>query len=104
MGKNIATMVELVGPVVKTGNLKTEEVNISMGQDLKIISDMTVEGDGLQIASSIPLSVRVSVGQTFYIGNGNLACEVKTVGDVSYISIFILYRISSTSSASIPTT
>jgi pyruvate kinase len=89
LGKSIATMVDLVGPVVKTGKLKGEVVNIGSGQDLKIISDMTVEGDGLQIASSIPLSVRVSVGQTFYIGNGDLACEVKSVGDVSYISFLI---------------
>ena len=43
MGKKIATMVDLVGPVVKTGNLKDGKVvNIGSGQDLKIISDMTV--------------------------------------------------------------
>lgn len=87
-------MVDLVGPVVKTGNLKNGKVvNIGSGQDLKIISDMTVEGDGLQIASSIPLSVRVSVGQTFYIGDGALACEVKTVGDVSYNFPFLFFMI-----------
>ena len=85
MAKNVATMVDLVGPVIKTGSLKDNlPVALASGQDLKIVGDMTVEGDGLCIASSIPLPVRVSVGQTFYIGNGDLACEVKSLGDVSY--------------------
>jgi pyruvate kinase len=84
-GKSIATLVDLVGPVVKTGHLKEgRTVSIASGQELKIVGDMSVEGDGLRIASSIPLSVRVSVGQTIFIGNGDLACEVKAIGDVSY--------------------
>lgn len=57
---------------------------------------MSVEGDGLCISSSIPLSVRVIVGQTFYIGNGDLALEVKEIGDVSYTFYFTFLRISST--------
>ena len=95
MGKTIATMVDLVGPVITTGPLKEgKTVSIASGQDLKIVGDMSVEGDGLCIASSIPLSVRVTAGQTFYIGNGDLACEVKDIGDVSYILISNFYRIS----------
>lgn len=63
MDKHIGVIVDLQGPVVKTGFLKEgKPVSIAVGQDLKIISDMTVEGDSLQIASSIPLSVRVTVG------------------------------------------
>jgi pyruvate kinase len=92
MGKTIATMVDLVGPVVKTGLLKEgKTVALASGQDLKIVGDMSVEGDGLCIASSIPLSVRVTVGQTFYIGNGDLACEVKEIGDVSCNFYFIFF-------------
>ena len=92
LGKTIATMVDLVGPVVKTGLLKEgKTVSIASGQDLKIGGDMSVEGDGLCIASSIPLSVRVTVGQTFYIGNGDLACEVKEIGDVSCNFYFIFF-------------
>ena len=63
MGKTIATMVDLVGPVITTGPLKEgKTVNIAAGQELKIVGDMSVEGDGLCIASSIPLSVRVTAG------------------------------------------
>lgn len=98
-------MVDLVGPVVKTGNLKGgKAIAIAAGQDLKVVGDMTVEGDGLCIASSIPLSVRVSVGQTFYIGNGDLACEVKEVGDVSFNFFYRFFRISFKSNALIHTT
>jgi len=97
MGKTIATMVDLVGPVVTTGpNKEGKTIAIASGQDLKIVGDMSVEGDGLCISSSIPLSVRVIVGQTFYIGNGDLALEVKEIGDVSYIFYFIFLRILST--------
>jgi pyruvate kinase len=88
-------MVDLVGPVVKTGLLKEgKRVSIATGQELKIVGDMSVEGDGLCIASSIPLSVRVSVGQTFFIGSGALACEVKDVGDVSVLTVSYLFRTS----------
>ena len=90
-------MVELTGPVVKTGFLKdnAENITITIGQELKIISDMSVEGDAQQIASSIPLSVRLSVGQIFYIGNGELACDVTEIGDVSNTLNFDhIYRIS----------
>lgn len=56
-------MVDLVGPVITTGPLKEgKTVNIAAGQELKIVGDMSVEGDGLCIASSIPLSVRVTSG------------------------------------------
>jgi pyruvate kinase len=54
--KTCAVMVDLTGPSIRTGKNKDNQViNISIGQSLKIVSDMTVEGDGLTISTSYPL-------------------------------------------------
>ena len=54
--KTCAMMVDLTGPAIRTGKNKDNQViNISIGQSLKIVSDMTVEGDGLTISTTYPL-------------------------------------------------
>jgi pyruvate kinase len=41
--KTCAVMVDLTGPAIRTGKNKDNQViNISIGQSLKIVSDMTV--------------------------------------------------------------
>ena len=54
--KTCAVMVDLMGPAIRTGKNKDGSViPISIGQSLKIVSDMTVEGDGLTISTTYPL-------------------------------------------------
>ena len=54
--KTCAVMVDLQGPAIRTGKNKDGSIiNIAIGQSLKIVSDMTVEGDGLTISTTYPL-------------------------------------------------
>lgn len=77
-------MVDLQGPQIRTGKNKEGAVlAISAGQDLKIVSDMEVEGDGLTIATTCPLNTIVTVDQIIYIADGQLECKVVSIeGDV----------------------
>ena len=79
---NVALMVDLQGPQIRTGSNKDGAVlPISAGQPLKIVSDMEIEGDVLTIATTFPLPV--SVDQTIYIADGQLSCVVQSIeGDV----------------------
>ena len=54
--KTCALMIDLTGPAIRTGKNKDNQViPISIGQSLKIVSDMTVEGDGITISTTYPL-------------------------------------------------
>lgn len=86
--KTCAVMVDLMGPAIRTGKNKDGNIiNIAIGQSLKIVSDMTVEGDGLTISTTYPLLSQYQrsdiLGQYIYIADGELVLEVKSVdGDV----------------------
>ena len=106
--KTCAVMVDLAGPVIRTGKNKDGGIiNISIGQSLKIVSDMTVEGDGLTISTTYPLLSQYQrsdiLGQHIYIADGELVCEVKSVdGDVIDVTCLNSYDLKGNSTVHIP--
>ena len=102
LGKSCGVLVDLQGPCIRTGKNKDGAlIPISVGQPLKIVSDMQIEGDGLNIATTYPLPV--SEGQTIYIADGELVCEVKSVnGDIIEVKCLNSYDLPENSTVHLP--
>lgn len=102
MAKKCAVMVDLMGPSIRTGkNKEGAIIPIAVGQSLKIVSDVSIEGDGSTISTTYPLPV--SEGQTIYIADGELACEVKSIsGDIIDVKCLNSYDLKENSTVNLP--
>jgi len=81
-------MADLQGPYIKTGYLKDHKpIELKKGSYIKIVHDISIEGNENVIASSHP--IQVNVGDTFDIADGSLSVEVKEV-DHDFIEVKIL--------------
>jgi pyruvate kinase len=79
---HVAVMMDTMGPIFTIGNMKeSKQVEIKVGQELKIVTDLAVEGDETVVACTfeqLPQSVRE--GNVIYIDQ-RLLCEVIEVND-----------------------
>ena len=80
-------MLDTKGPEIRTGKLKDgQPIELTMGQDLEIVTDYDIEGDTTRIACSYKsLPDSVQVGSTIYIADGSLTCEVTDIMEVRKI-------------------
>ena len=85
--KTCAIMLDTKGPEIRTGKLKDgKPIELTMGQDLEIVTDYDIEGDTTRIACSYKsLPDSVQVGSTIYIADGSLTCEVTDIMEVRKI-------------------
>ena len=90
-GKNCAIMLDTKGPEIRSGFYKEGgNIQITAGQDLKIVTDYSFKGDNTCIACSYPqLPTTVKVGSTIFVADGSLTCTVKSIGDVSRIFHYV---------------
>lgn len=90
--KHCAVMLDTKGPEIATGYMRDgKAAALVTGQNLKIVSDMAIEGDATKIACTYKaLPQTVSVGSIIYIGGGALTCEVTETHDVSYFGLFFI--------------
>jgi pyruvate kinase len=79
--KTCAVLLDTKGPEIRTGLLKdSKPIELTAGQDLKIVTDYTFQGDNTTIACSYPqLASTVQVGSTIFVADGSLTCEVKSL-------------------------
>lgn len=79
--KNIAVLVDCKGPEIVTGmNRDNKVIEIQQGQSLKIVIDVTMDGDNQKINCSYKeLPNSVNVGSQIFIDDGGLVCEVIEV-------------------------
>ena len=96
--KHCAVMLDTKGPEIATGYMRDgKAAALVTGQNLKIVSDMAIEGDATKIACTYKaLPQTVSVGSIIYIGGGALTCEVTETHDVSYCLKYLLIFVYST--------
>ena len=85
--KTCGIMLDTKGPEIRTGMLRDNKpVEITAGQQLKIVTDYAIEGDNKQIVCSYKsLPQTVHVGSTIFIADGSLTCEVTEVHEVSIV-------------------
>lgn len=78
-GNQCAILLDTKGPEIRTGMLVNHEpVSFIKGQDLKIMTDYTVEGDTTKISCSYQeLPTTVKPGDKILIADGKLGCQVK---------------------------
>ena len=83
--KTCAVLLDTKGPEIRTGMLKdSKPIELTAGQDLKIVTDYSFLGDNTCIACSYPeLATTVQVGSTIFIADGSLTLEVKSLHGVS---------------------
>lgn len=79
----IAIMMDTKGPVIYTGYLRdSKPINIVAGQNLKIVNDPAIEGDNTKVSVTYKqLPTTVKIGDTIYIDDGGLICEVIETHD-----------------------
>lgn len=93
--KNVAVLVDCKGPEIVTGmNRDNKVIEIQQGQSLKIVIDVTMDGDNQKINCSYKeLPNSVNVGSPIFIDEGRLVCEVIEVQDVSLLLVFFITEI-----------
>eukprot|EP01068_Selenidium_serpulae_P013813 Selendium_serpulae@DN6013_c0_g1_i3.p1 len=82
--KILGILQDTKGPEIRTGFYKEgiKEINLKMGQKLKIVTDYGFKGDETTIACSYPkLPKSVMAGSKILIADGSLVCVVDSVGD-----------------------
>lgn len=83
--KTVGLMLDTKGPEIRTGILKDgKNISLTLGQELEISTDYTLEGDNTRITCSyknLPKSVKV--GSTIFIADGSLTCKVTSIDEVS---------------------
>lgn len=74
-------MLDTKGPEIRTGMLvDNKPIELTMGQDLIISTDYSLEGDNTRIACSYKsLPETVQVGSIIFIADGSLTCEVTEI-------------------------
>eukprot|EP00741_Cyanophora_paradoxa_P002707 tig00000622_g2627.t1 len=79
---NVAILLDTKGPEIRTGLLKGHQaVDIVAGQEVKLVTDYSVEGDGKVIALSYKnITKKIKPGNTVLIADGSLSLTVKEVG------------------------
>ena len=90
--KQCAVLLDTKGPEIRTGFLKdSKPIELTAGQELKIVTDYTFQGDNTCIACSYPqLATTVQVGSTIFVADGSLTCEVLSLHGVSTFNFFSL--------------
>mmetsp|Transcript_14377 Transcript_14377/g.22336 ORF Transcript_14377/g.22336 Transcript_14377/m.22336 type:complete len:221 (-) Transcript_14377:196-858(-) len=95
-------MVDLQGPSIRTGYLKDgKPIPLKKNSYIKIVYDMSVEGDENVIAFSHPMALRV--GTLFHIGDGGLQLEVKEMtGEFMEVKIMNDFELTEKLSVNLP--
>ena len=83
-GRVIGLMADLPGPKMRTGRIQGDEVRLTSGGELTLVS-ADVEGDGDKVSTSVDdLSELVSRGDEIYLADGAIVLRVRSLdrGDV----------------------
>ena len=78
-GASVSLMLDTKGPEIRTGILRdAEPLELKEGQELDVLTDFSLEGDGTRITISYQaLPDTVKVGDKIVIDDGHLTLEVK---------------------------
>lgn len=78
-GSSVSLMLDTKGPEIRTGILRdAEPLELKEGQELDVLTDFSLEGDGTRITISYQaLPDTVKTGDKIVIDDGNLTLEVK---------------------------
>ena len=78
-GNQCAILLDTKGPEIRTGFLVDHKpVSLTKGQNLKIVTDYTIEGDETRISCSYQdLPNTVKPGDEILVADGKLICRVK---------------------------
>merc|ERR1719387_554103 len=83
--KPVAILLDTKGPEIRTGFFREDvgdKIELTQGQDLKLVIDYSFKGDNTCIAVSYDkLCQSVKVGGMILCADGSLSLKVKTVGD-----------------------
>ncbi|KAH0482379.1 MAG: hypothetical protein KVP17_003098 [Porospora cf. gigantea B] len=81
LGVHVATMMDTGHSIVSTGPLKTPDVQLHEGSQVRIITDREIEGDATTIScNDRKLSDHVDIGDTLLVDDGSLTLKVSGVG------------------------
>merc|ERR1719203_2250954 len=82
--KPVAILLDTKGPEIRTGFFKDgvgDKIELTQGQDLKLVTDYSYKGDSTCIAVSYPaLPTSVKPGNTILCADGSLSLSVKECG------------------------
>jgi len=83
--KPVAILLDTKGPEIRTGFFAEgvgDKIELTQGQDLKLVTDYEFKGDNTCIACSYDkLPKAVSAGNIILCADGSLSLKVKSVGD-----------------------
>lgn len=81
-GKNVGILLDTKGPEIRTGFFREgDKIELTQGQDLKIVTDYSFKGDNTCIAVSYDkLCTSVKPGGMILCADGSLSLKVKEVG------------------------
>merc|ERR1719394_1658286 len=82
--KPVAILLDTKGPEIRTGFFREDvgdKIELTQGQDLKLVTDYSYKGDSTCIAVSYPaLTTSVKPGNTILCADGSLSLTVKECG------------------------
>jgi pyruvate kinase len=80
--KPVAILLDTKGPEIRTGFFASgDKIQLTKGQDLKLVTDYSFKGDNTCIAVSYPkMPQTVKVGGSILCADGSLVLKVKEIG------------------------
>ncbi|KAH0480746.1 MAG: uncharacterized protein KVP18_001833 [Porospora cf. gigantea A] len=81
LGVHVAAMMDTGHSIFLTGPLKTPDVQLHQGSQVRIVTDREIEGDATTISCNHrKLSDHVDIGDTLLLDDGSLTLKVSGVG------------------------